>query len=132
MISDYGINYLKKPVAFNFKIVNPSDDVEIAGHKVHFFQTCHSMICSSGIAIDTTEGAIIYSGDFIVEYNSDIGHNHDLNKLAKIAENNVLLLMTESSGATSLGYASPNHKLTPYLNRVLFESKGRTYIALFR
>ncbi len=131
MISDYGINYLKKPVAFNFKIVNPSDDVEIAGHKIHFFQTCHSMICSSGIAIDTTEGAIIYSGDFIVEYNSDIGHNHDLNKLAKIAENNVLLLMTESSGATSLGYASPNHKLTPYLNRVLFESKGRTYIALF-
>ena len=131
MISDYGINYLKKPVAFNFNIVNPSDDVEIAGHKIHFFQTCHSMICSSGIAIDTTEGAIIYSGDFIVEYNSDIGHNHDLNKLAKIAENNVLLLMTESSGATSLGYASPNHKLTPYLNRVLFESKGRTYIALF-
>ena len=131
MISGYGLNYLKKPVNFNFEIVNPSDDVVIAGHKIHFFQTCHSMICSSGIALDTSEGTIIYSGDFIVEYNSDIGHNHDLNKLAKIAENNVLLLMTESSGADSLGYASPNHKLTPYLNRVLFESKGRTYIALF-
>ena len=131
MISGYGLSYLKKPVNFNFEIVNPSDDVVIAGHKIHFFQTCHSMICSSGIALDTSEGTIIYSGDFIVEYNSDIGHNHDLNKLAKIAENNVLLLMTESSGADSLGYASPNHKLTPYLNRVLFESKGRTYIALF-
>ena len=131
MISGYGLNYLKKPVNFNFEIVNPSDDVVIAGHKIHFFQTCHSMICSSGIALDTSEGTIIYSGDFIVEYNSNIGHNHDLNKLAKIAENNVLLLMTESSGADSLGYASPNHKLTPYLNRVLFESKGRTYIALF-
>lgn len=131
MIEDYGVKYLKKPVSYNFEYVNASDDFVIAGHKVHFFQTCHSAIYSSGIAISTSDGAIVYSGDFIVEYNSDIGHNHDLNKLAKIAENDVLLLMTESSGADSLGYASPAHKLTPYLNRVLFESKGRTYIAIF-
>lgn len=131
MIDDYAKKHLKKSVTFNFNLVNPSDNVIIAGHKVSFFQTCHSAICSSGIAINTTDGAIVYSGDFIVEYNSDIGHNHDLNKLAKIAENDVLLLMTESSGADSLGYASPAHKLTPILNRVLFESKGRTYIALF-
>lgn len=131
MISDYGIEYLKKPMTYNFKIVNPSDDFMIGNRKVHFFQTCHSAICSSGIAIDTDQGAIVYSGDFIVEYNSDMGHNHDLNKLAKIAENEVLLLMTESSGAVNLGYASPAHKLTPTLNKVLFESKGRTYIALF-
>ena len=67
MISDYGIEYLKKPMTYNFKIVNPSDDFMIGNRKVHFFQTCHSAICSSGIAIDTDQGAIVYSGDFIVE-----------------------------------------------------------------
>lgn len=131
MIESYGTNYLRKPVAFNFNVVNPSDDVIIANRKVHFFQTCHSMICSSGIAIETDGGSIVYSGDFIVEYNDSVGHNHDLKKLSKIADNDVLLLMTESSGADNLGYASPAHKLTPTLNKVLFESKGRTYIALF-
>ncbi|MCH5171778.1 MAG: ribonuclease J [Erysipelotrichales bacterium] len=131
MIDSYGLQYLRKPMSYNFNIVNPSDDVEIDGHKVHFFQTCHSMICSSGIAIDTDGGSIVYSGDFIVEYNDTEGHNHDLKKLSKIADNDVLLLMTESSGADNLGYASPAHKLTPTLNKVLFESKGRTYIAIF-
>ena len=131
IISDYGTEYLKKPMNYTFKLVNPSDDVVIAGHGIHFFQTCHSAICSSGIAIDTDGGAIVYSGDFIVEYNNDMGHNHDLNKLAKIAENEVLLLMTESSGADNLGYASPAHKLTTHLNKVIFEGHGRTYIALF-
>ncbi len=131
MINNYGLQYLRKPINYNFHIVNPSDDVIINGHSVHFFQTCHSMICSSGIAIDTDGGSIVYSGDFIVEYNDTEGHNHDLKKLSKIADNDVLLLMTESSGADNLGYASPSHKLTPTLNRVLFESKGRTYIAIF-
>ena len=41
MISDYGINYLKKPVAFNFKIVNPSDKFGKNGFYVQLFLHHH-------------------------------------------------------------------------------------------
>jgi ribonuclease J len=34
--------YDQQKLKYDFKIVKPSDDVNIAGHRVRFFQTCHN------------------------------------------------------------------------------------------
>ena len=54
-------------VNYDVKIIEPSSHHEISGRKFTFFQTTHSAMHSFGIAIDTSQGAIVYSGDFIVE-----------------------------------------------------------------
>lgn len=123
-------NY-RRNITLNYNIIGPSDDVTIAGYKFHFFQTAHSTIDSCGFALETSYGSIVYTSEFIVEYNMHKNFKFDINKFAKIAEKNVLLLMSESNSAGNPGYTSPNNRLRPHLYRVLRESKGRTYISLF-
>lgn len=111
--------------------VLPSSRQMIAGRKFVFFQTTHNAMLSFGVAVDTTQGYIVYTGDFIVEYNASNRYKLDLNSLAKIAEKDVLCLLAESSGAEKTGYTSPSHRLTPKISQVVRDAKGRIFISLY-
>ncbi|MCH3976339.1 MAG: hypothetical protein LKE36_01835 [Bacilli bacterium] len=102
-------------IKYNFVEIEPSSRITIANRTVRFFQTCHAMMLSSGVAIKTEQGYVVYSGDFLVEYNANPHYRHDLNALAKIAERPILALLSESEGAEKAGYTSPNHRLTPHI-----------------
>lgn len=122
---------LKLDNKYLFRAIEPSSLVTIGNRKVQFFQTAHSIMGSCGFAIETDQGYIVYSGDFIVEYNINQMFKHDLNALAKIAEKDVLILMSESSNADKPGYTSPTHRITPHLLRPFQEAKGKIFVALY-
>jgi ribonuclease J len=122
-------NHLK--VEFNQQLILPTSHVTIAGHHFHFFQTVHSVMDSCGFSIDTPYGNIVYSGDFIVEYNTSKNYKHDLNALAKIAEKETLLLLTESVSADRPGYCSPHHRLRDHLVLPFQMAQGRIFIAMY-
>ncbi len=116
---------------YKFTIIEPSSSHEIAKRRFTFFQTTHSAMQSFGISIDTSQGAIVYSGDFIVEYTNSTRYKLDLNSIAKIAEKDVLCLLSESTAAEKPGYTSPNHRLTPQIEPIFRDIKGRIFIALY-
>ena len=93
---------------YDFHIVNPSDDVMIYNHRVRFFQTCHNAPNSSGIAISTNLGNIIFTSDFIINFaTDDTNYQFDLAMASELAKEKTLLLMTESKAANKKGYCSP-------------------------
>jgi ribonuclease J len=118
-------------VSFQQQLIHATSHVEIAGYQFHFFQTVHSVMDSCGFSLDTPYGNIVYSGDFIVEYNTSKNYKHDLNALAKIAEKETLLLLTESVSADRPGYCSPNHRLRDHLVLPFQMAQGRIFIALY-
>ena len=118
-------------VNFTEQLIQPTSHITIAGYHFHFFQTVHSVMDSCGFAIDTPYGNIVYSGDFIVEYNTSKNYKHDLNALAKIAEKETLLLLTESVSADRPGYCSPNHRLKDHLVLPFQMAQGRIFIAMY-
>lgn len=118
-------------IDYQFVQVRPSDQVQIAGRAVYFFQTCHAMMLSSGIGVSTDQGVVVYSGDYVIEYNANQNYKHDLNALAQIAEQPILALLTESLGADKPGYTSPNHRLTAHLLRPFTDAPSRIFIATF-
>jgi ribonuclease J len=120
---------IKSVPPYEFVAIKPTDQVTIAGYKFDFYQTVHSIMDTSGFAVETAYGNIVYTGDFIIEHNSNKNYKHDFNALAKIAERDTLLLMTESGAADKPGYTSPNHRLTPHLALPFQEAKGRIFIA---
>jgi len=73
----------------------------------------------------------VYSGDFIIEYTNSARYKLDLNSIAKIAEKNVLCLLSESNGAEKAGYTSPTHRLTTHIEPIFRETKGRIFISLY-
>lgn len=130
LTSDYESRFdLKK---FKFITINPSDEINIAGHKFSLFSTTHSASDSFGFVLRTEQGNIIYTGDFITDYNDIKHHSFNFSKVASIAnEKNALLLLTDSSSADKIGICSPNHKLTPHIKSLIEEQNNRLFIALY-
>ena len=119
-------------VKFKFVVMKPTDQTMIAGRKVYFFQTCHNMSYSFGVAINTDRGNIVYTSDFIVDYTvKDKAYLFDLKGLARIEEESeTFLLMSESKSANVDGYCAPHHRI---INRVekYFSMDKRIFISCF-
>lgn len=117
---------------FNFVLIEPSSEIKIAGHQFSFFSTTHSISESFGFVLRTALGNIVYTGDFIADYNGVKNFNFDFTKVASIAnEHNTLLLLSESCGADKPGICSPGHKLTPHIKSFIEEQDKRLFIAVY-
>lgn len=121
----------KVDVMYNEVEILPTSSHTFNGHDFSFFQTTHSAMSSFGFALKTKQGYIVYTGDFIVEYKSGDRYKLDLNRIAKIAEKDVLCLLAESGAAERVGYTSPNHRLLSHIEPIFREAKGRVFIALY-
>lgn len=130
MIKDTAKRY-RQNVKLDFHIVDTTSDVEISGRKFRFFSTTHSVAQSMGVAIDTSQGYVVYTSDYIIDCGAFKKFRTDLKALAKIAENKVLCLLSESGASDKPDYASPNHKLTPLIKRQFEEFEGRVVVALY-
>ena len=115
-------------VQINYHLVNPSDDVLIAGRRVRFFQTCHNAVNSFGVAISTSQGNIIYTSDFIINFaTSETGYRFDLAMARDLAKEETLLLMAESKAADKNGYCSPKHRISDLVEKY-FKLNKRIFI----
>ena len=130
MIKDNFRRYRENPKV-DFHVVESSGSANIAGRKFKFFSTSHSVAQSFGVAIDTTQGYVVYTGDFIIDCGAYDHFKTDLNAIAKIAEKKVLCLMGESVASEKPDFTSPNHKLTPLISRYIQEFKGRIFISIY-
>ena len=129
IMADYGKKYGKK---FNFHIIKPSDNVVISGYRFQFFETTHAVMESFGFSVETAAGNIVYTGDYISDFGSTGNFRFDLNKVAQIAdEHSTLLMMCESTGANKPGIASPSHKVTPHIKKLIEEGNSRVIIAAY-
>lgn len=120
----------QQPSNFDFHEITLPCVENISGHKFEFFSTCASMPMTFGFSLKTDLGNIVYSGDFIVEYNNETYFKLDLNTLGKIAEDPTLVLLSESRNAGNLGYCSPNHRLYPFFMKCFADAPGRCFVAL--
>ena len=118
-------------VQIDYHIVNPSDDILIANRRVRFFQTCHNAVNSFGVAISTSQGNIIYTSDFIINFaTNETGYRFDLAMASELAKEETLLLMAESKAADKNGYCSPKHRVSDLIEKS-FKANKRIFIAAY-
>ena len=78
--------------------------------------------------LNTSHGAICYTGDFIIDPMMNGAYDMDLGKIAYVGKQGVLCLLSESAFSEHPGHTSPSHRLkgffadilNKYDNRVLF------------
>lgn len=117
---------------FDFHEINPSATFMVAGREISFFQTSHNIAQSSGIAINTSYGNIVFTSDYVVENNATKNYLGDMASLSAIAEKNpTLALLTPSIYAERPGYTAPKYKLKPIIERHVENATGRVFIALY-
>ncbi len=116
---------------FKIQVVKPTDKVFVNNREVRLFQTCHNVANSFGVAIHTDRGYVVYTSDFIVDYTvKDEGFKFDLKALSQIAEEDTLILLSESKTADRDGYCAPKHRSRKIIEKYFKEQK-RLFISCF-
>lgn len=129
----YTIEYLK------LSGLDTSKMIEItAHHKINFgsvsifpINVNHSVPDSVMYVINTKDGAIVYTGNFLIDPSMTGNYSMDLGKIAYVGKLGVLCLMSESSFSERVGHTSPNHKFESYYKEIINKSPRRLLIALF-
>ncbi len=97
---------------------------------VEFFRTTHSIPDSHGMCIHTPNGNIITTGDFKFDL-TPIGPMANLHKIARLGEEGVTLLMSDSTNALSEGVSNSESKVDEALEELFNRHHSRIIIATF-
>ena len=117
---------------YKYVLVEPSSDITIAGRKFKFFSTTHSASHSFGFAIETDQGNIVYTGDFISDFASLPNFHFDFTKLTQLGYNEkTFILLCESTAANLEGISSPKHKVKHLIEKYFQNNEGKIYVATY-
>ncbi len=89
----------------NLVVYNEETHVKFKNITVEFITTTHSIPDSYAIIIRTPNGTIIHTGDFKFDL-TPIGPMADIHKMARLGEEGVKLLLSESTNALSPGFSA--------------------------
>lgn len=104
--------------------------IKFKNMSVEFFSTTHSIPDSFGISITTPNGVIVTTGDFKFDF-TPIGPIANLQKMARIGETGVTLLLSDSTNALVPGFSNSESVVDENLGEIFSRSKGRIIIATF-
>ena len=119
-------------VSTKVKIVEYNEDsvIEVGDFKVQFFNVTHSIPAAFGICVDTPHGRIVTTGDFKIDL-TPISEDISLNKIAKLGEEGVDLLLSDSTNAEQEGYTQSERSVIDAIFEVFSKAHGRLIISTF-
>ncbi|MGI6733142.1 MAG: ribonuclease J [Anaerovoracaceae bacterium] len=104
---------------------------KIGEFKIEAIRTTHSIADSICLAIDTPAGVIFHTGDFKIDYTPLHGEPIDFQRLAKIGEKGVLLMLADSTNAERKGYTPSESTVGTTLENIFRNCTSRIIIATF-
>jgi ribonuclease J len=98
---------------------------------VEFFRLNHNIPDNFGLFVETPVGNLINTSDFKFD-NSPVNEPPaDFNRLREIGNRNILLLMSDSTGAEEPGHSLSEKEIFENLEKIFAQSKGRIIAATF-
>ncbi|OIK11102.1 Zn-dependent hydrolase [Bacillus sp. MUM 116] len=98
---------------------------------VSFFRTNHSIPDSIGVCIHTSEGIIVYTGDFKFDQAATKLYKPEIGKMAAIGEKGVLCLLSDSTEAEKPGYTTSEAIVEREMSNAFYNAPGRIIAACF-
>ncbi|MEY8291296.1 ribonuclease J [Carnobacteriaceae bacterium 52-44] len=117
----------------NAKLHEVTEDSIIKFRKlsVEFFHTNHSVAESFGIAINTPYGYVVQTGDFKFDFTPPFGKDANLQKMARIGEEGVITLLSDSTNAEIAGFTDSEEVVSESIMNLVENIEGRIIFASF-
>ena len=111
--------------------LNPGDEIQIGPFTVIPFRVSHSIPDAMGIALRTPVGIIVHTGDFKFDHTPVDGKLSDFHTLAKLGEEGVLCLLSDSTRAENPGYTPSERTVGEAFREIMEPLDGRVIVATF-
>ena len=133
----FTLEFIKRML--NESHVTANNLIEISCHKkINFGEVSifpigltHSVPDTVGYVINTPDGAIVYTGNFVFDPTQRGAFKTDIGKLAYVGKQGVLCLMSESMYADKRGYTSPNHRVANNIKEALIRRENRIIFNIY-
>lgn len=99
--------------------VKPHKKINFGENSIFPITVSHSCPDSVMYVLNTKDGAVCYTGDFIIDPTMNGAYDMDLGKIAYVGKQGVLCLLSESVFSEHVGHTSPNHRLTNFFKDVI-------------
>ncbi len=103
----------------NIVLIKPHKKINFGNISIFPIAVSHSAPDAVMFVINTKDGAIAYTGDFIIDPSMSGAYDMDLGKIAYVGKQGVLCLLSESSFAEKSGHTSPKHRLIDFYSSVI-------------
>lgn len=120
------------------KTIEPEQKILFDNIVVKTFKTTTSIPGSLGFVLTVNNGeknklyeTIVYTGDYIFDGEHRNDFTTDIQHLASVSKNEVLLLISEAAYANRKSFTAPKHKIQTIIEPVLKESPGRVILACY-
>lgn len=115
----------------NLNSIRPGELIKLDELAIEFIRVTHSIAESCALAIHTPIGTVLHTGDFKIDYTPIDGKLMDLNRIAQLGQEGVLLLMADSTNVERAGHSLSEKIIGETLNRIISNAKGRVIVATF-
>ncbi len=115
----------------NLITVKSRSTLEMNNLKIRFFELAHNIPDCCGIDILTNDGNIVYTGNFNFDQNAKVDYAAMFRNLAVFSKEKVLLLLSESLGATNASNRGTILEFKTRMNAILASSPGRVIFSLY-
>ena len=104
---------------------------EIGPFEVEPIRVTHSIADATALAIRTSAGIVIHTGDFKIDEHPTDGEAFDEDRLRELGDEGVALLMSDSTNIDSEGRAGDERDVEEKLDAIVRDAKGAVVVAVF-
>ena len=105
--------------------------LEIGPFRIEFIHLCHSIPDALAVALHTPVGTIPHVSDFKFDPYPVDGRLTDEDKLRRLGDQGVRLLLSDSTNAETPGFTPSERDLEKTLDEIIGQAKGRVILATF-
>ncbi len=113
------------------KIIDPDQALTLGRFKFRFFRLNHSIPDVVGLEIDTPMGKIVYATDWKFDNSPFDGKLSEYGKLARMGDEGVRLLLTDSLGILKPGYQISERVIGNEFIKIFKQCEGRMIVTAF-
>ncbi len=112
-------------------LINADSEVQLGSIKASFFKTNHSIPDSVGVCLDTPEGRVVHTGDFKFDHTPVNNQYADLQRMAEIGAQGVLVLLSDSTNAERPGFTPSESMIGNNFEDIFRKASQRIVVATF-
>ena len=111
--------------------IDPHKKINFGKNSIFPVRLTHSIPDNVGYALNTKDGTIFYTGNYVFDATMLGPYKADIGKLAYIGKQGVLCLLGESMYADKTGYTSPKNRIDKLIKDTLNKTDNRIIVNVF-